>query len=222
MRSGLGAAIGWAVASTRPQVAPFFGLTPPAFVRTINLVGPRDRGSRAAEVRAGESQRPLELWCGILDAGGGSGHSASRDPVAKLRHRSYSGLEEPGLPGHAVAPSSLRARGDTMRYRLLRRLRGSLRPPSVGGPDEPPRRTFRFADIARGWLVQDSDRKRLGTVVDSGEILLTVSRGPLSSTLYLPTIGGGRGPRRGGQAERDPLDGSRPRDGIGAVAVDQS
>ncbi len=68
----------------------------------------------------------------------------------------------------------------------LRRWLGSSRPPGVGGPKGPPRRTFGFADIARGWLVQDSDQKRLGTVVSSGEILLTVSRGLLSSTLYLP------------------------------------
>ena len=57
--------------------------------------------------------------------------------------------------------------------------------PTVGG-DGPPRRTFRFADIERGWRVEDSDETSLGTVVSSGEILLTVSRGFLSSTLYLP------------------------------------
>ena len=45
---------------------------------------------------------------------------------------------------------------------------------------------FRFADIERGWLVQDSDETLLGTVVSSGETLLTVSRGRLSSKLYLP------------------------------------
>jgi len=56
----------------------------------------------------------------------------------------------------------------------------------VGGRDRPPRRTFRFADIARGWRVQDSDEAPLGTVVSSGETLLTVSRGLLSSKLYLP------------------------------------
>jgi hypothetical protein len=56
----------------------------------------------------------------------------------------------------------------------------------VGGPDGPPRRTFRFADIARGWVVQDSDETPLGTVVSSGETLLTVSRGFLSPKLYLP------------------------------------
>jgi hypothetical protein len=56
----------------------------------------------------------------------------------------------------------------------------------VAGRDGPPRRIFRFADIARGWLVEDSDEIPLGTVASSGETLLTVSRGLLSSKLYLP------------------------------------
>ena len=58
--------------------------------------------------------------------------------------------------------------------------------PIVGERDGSPRRTFRFADIRRGWLVEDCDETALGTVVSSGEILLTVSRGLLSSKLYLP------------------------------------
>jgi hypothetical protein len=69
---------------------------------------------------------------------------------------------------------------------LLRRWRARARSPIVGEPGGPPRRTFRFADIERGWLVQDSDETSLGTVVSSGETLLTVSRGLLSSKLYLP------------------------------------
>lgn len=73
-----------------------------------------------------------------------------------------------------------------MSYGLLRRLSASARSSMVGGRDAPPRRTFRFADIERGWLVQDSDETPLGTVVSSGETLLTVSRGFLSSKLYLP------------------------------------
>ena len=68
----------------------------------------------------------------------------------------------------------------------FKRWRASARSPIVGGRAGPPRRTFRFADIERGWLVQDSDDTRLGTVVSSGETLLTVSRGFLSSKLYLP------------------------------------
>ncbi len=67
-----------------------------------------------------------------------------------------------------------------------RRWSTSARSPIVGGPVIPPRRTFRFADIARGWLVQDSDETPLGTVVISGETPLVVSRGLLSSRLYLP------------------------------------
>jgi hypothetical protein len=60
-----------------------------------------------------------------------------------------------------------------------------VRSPSVGGRDGP-RRTFRFADIERGWLVQDSAETPLGTVVSSGETLLAVSRGLLSSKLFVP------------------------------------
>jgi hypothetical protein len=73
-----------------------------------------------------------------------------------------------------------------MSYGLLRRWSASARSSIVGGRDGPTRRTFRFADIERGWLVQDSDETPLGRVVSSGETLLTVSRGLLSSRLYLP------------------------------------
>jgi len=76
-----------------------------------------------------------------------------------------------------------------MSFGPLRRWRAAARSPIVGGRDGLPRRTFRFADIERGWLVEDSDETSLGTVVSSGEILLTVSRGFLSSTLYLPHEG---------------------------------
>jgi len=47
-----------------------------------------------------------------------------------------------------------------MSYGPLRRRSASARSPIVGGRDGPPRRTFRFADIERGWLVQDSDETR--------------------------------------------------------------
>ena len=56
----------------------------------------------------------------------------------------------------------------------------------MGERDGSPRRTFRFADIKPGWVVEDCDETVLGTVASSGEILLTVSRGFLRSTLYLP------------------------------------
>jgi hypothetical protein len=62
----------------------------------------------------------------------------------------------------------------------------SARSAIVAGRDGLPRRTFRFADIRRGCLVEDSDETSVGTVVSSGEILLTESRGLLSSKLYLP------------------------------------
>ena len=82
--------------------------------------------------------------------------------------------------------SSLRARVTPMSFGPLRRWSASARSRIVRGREAPPRRTFRFADIARGWLVEDSDKTPLGTVVSSGETLLTVSRGLLWPRLYLP------------------------------------
>jgi hypothetical protein len=73
-----------------------------------------------------------------------------------------------------------------MSYGPLQRWRASARSAIFGGRDGPPRRTFRFADIKRGWRVEDSDETSLGTVVSSDETFLTVSRGLLSSKLYLP------------------------------------
>jgi hypothetical protein len=73
-----------------------------------------------------------------------------------------------------------------MSHGPLQRVSASARSSIVGKRDGPPRRTFRFTDIERGWLVQDSDKMPLGTVVSSGETLLTVSRGLLSSKLFLP------------------------------------
>jgi hypothetical protein len=73
-----------------------------------------------------------------------------------------------------------------MSYGPLQKWRALARSAIVGGRDGPPRRTFRFADIARGWLVDDSEEIRLGTIVSSGETVLTASRGLLSSKLYLP------------------------------------
>jgi hypothetical protein len=73
-----------------------------------------------------------------------------------------------------------------MSHGLLHRWSASARSSIVGRRDGPPRRTFRFTDIKRGWLVEDSDETPLGTVVTSGDTLLTVSRGLLWSKLYLP------------------------------------
>jgi hypothetical protein len=73
-----------------------------------------------------------------------------------------------------------------MSYGLLQRWRPSTRSAVVTGRNLPSRRTFRFTDIKPGWLVRDSDEALLGTVANSGETLLTVSRGLLSSKLYLP------------------------------------
>jgi hypothetical protein len=73
-----------------------------------------------------------------------------------------------------------------MSYGLLQRWRASARSSIVGRRDGPPRRTFRFTDIKRGWLVEDSDELLLGTVVRSGDTLLIVSRGLLRSKLFVP------------------------------------
>jgi len=73
-----------------------------------------------------------------------------------------------------------------MSYGFLRRWSASARSSIVVGWNGPPRRTFGFSDIERGWLVQDCDQTALGTVVSSGDTQLTVSRGLLSSRLYLP------------------------------------
>ena len=57
---GLGAAIGWAVASTRPQVAPFFGLTPPAFVRTIISLGHATEAAAQPKSAPGKAGKLLD------------------------------------------------------------------------------------------------------------------------------------------------------------------
>src|SRR5664279_2455199 len=99
------------------------------------------------------------------------------------------GLQSSGIWGCPITrqlPSSPRARVVPMSYRPLRRWTTAARSPIVGGPGGPPRRTFRLADIERGWLVVDSEETSLGSVLSSSETLLTVSRGLLSSKLYLP------------------------------------
>lgn len=67
-----------------------------------------------------------------------------------------------------------------------RRWGAAARSSVVGEPSEPARRTFRFADIERGWLVSDSEDVRLGTIADPGETMLVVARGLFLSNLYLP------------------------------------
>jgi nitroreductase len=57
---GLGAGIGWATESRRPQVAQFFGLTPPAFVRTIISLGHPTDAARQPKSAPGTARRPLE------------------------------------------------------------------------------------------------------------------------------------------------------------------
>jgi nitroreductase len=57
---GLGAGIGWANESRRPQVAQFFGLTPPAFVRTIISLGHSTEAARQLKSAPGTARRPLK------------------------------------------------------------------------------------------------------------------------------------------------------------------
>ena len=56
---GLGAGIGWAEASERPEVAAYLGLTPPAFVRTIVSLGHPTERARQPRSAPGTARRPL-------------------------------------------------------------------------------------------------------------------------------------------------------------------
>jgi nitroreductase len=57
---GLGAGIGWAIESVRPQVAQFLGLTPPVFVRTIISLGHPTEAARQPKSAPGTARRPLK------------------------------------------------------------------------------------------------------------------------------------------------------------------
>jgi nitroreductase len=57
---GLGAAIGWAIGPVRPQVAELFGLTPPAFVRTMISIGHPTEAARQPKSAPGMARRPLK------------------------------------------------------------------------------------------------------------------------------------------------------------------
>ena len=56
---GLGAGIGWAVASKRDAVAQYLGLTPPAFVRTIISIGYPSDAALAPKNPRGAARKPL-------------------------------------------------------------------------------------------------------------------------------------------------------------------
>jgi len=109
-----------------------------------------------------------------------------REAICQADRVGLQSPQEPGLPdivGSQVEP--LRAQVKLMSHGHLRAWRTS-RSSIVSGWDGPPRHTFRFIDIERGWLVRDSDHTTIGSVVSSGEDFLTVSRGLLSSKLYVP------------------------------------
>jgi nitroreductase len=56
---GLGAGIGWAFASVRPQVAQLLGLEPPAFVRTMISLGHPTEAARQPKSAPGAARRPF-------------------------------------------------------------------------------------------------------------------------------------------------------------------
>ncbi len=56
---GLGAGIGWALETERPQVADLLGLTPPMFVRTIISLGHPTERARQPRSPSGTARRPL-------------------------------------------------------------------------------------------------------------------------------------------------------------------
>jgi nitroreductase len=56
---GLGAGIGWAVTSARPEIGKFLGLEPPAFVRTMISLGHPTEAARQPKSAPGAARRPL-------------------------------------------------------------------------------------------------------------------------------------------------------------------
>ena len=72
-----------------------------------------------------------------------------------------------------------------MAYGLLQRWRPSTRTAVVRAPADP-RRGFGLGDIARGWIVRDSDGRRIGTIARAGEERLTIARGFFARPLDIP------------------------------------
>jgi nitroreductase len=56
---GLGAGIGWAMASRRDAVAEYLGLTPPAFVRTFVSIGYATPAAARPKSPKGQARKPL-------------------------------------------------------------------------------------------------------------------------------------------------------------------
>jgi nitroreductase len=56
---GLGAGIGWAMASRRDAVAEYLGLTPPAFVRTFVSIGYATLAAARPKAPKGQARKPL-------------------------------------------------------------------------------------------------------------------------------------------------------------------
>ena len=56
---GLGAGVGWAIASARPEIGKFLGLEPPTFVRTIISLGHPTEAASQPKSAPGTARRPL-------------------------------------------------------------------------------------------------------------------------------------------------------------------
>ena len=73
-----------------------------------------------------------------------------------------------------------------MSYGHLWRLSAAARSSVIVERPVSPRRTFRLHDIGRGWVVEDCDEVRVGTIAQVADAVLTVSRGIFRSKLYVP------------------------------------
>ncbi len=74
-----------------------------------------------------------------------------------------------------------------MSYGLLRRWSRAARSSIIERAPGPARRTFALGDLERGWVVRDSEGRRIGTIVGwaGGGSVIVVSRG-LFSVLRVP------------------------------------
>jgi hypothetical protein len=73
-----------------------------------------------------------------------------------------------------------------MSYGQLQRWRASARSSVVGGSGSRSRFVFRFAAIERGWRVEDSDGRLIGSVLSADPTFLVISRGVLARKLFVP------------------------------------
>jgi len=72
-----------------------------------------------------------------------------------------------------------------MSYGLVPRWRRSARSSIVAEVARTRRRTFEISDLRPGWLVRDSDGRRVGRIAGSAAEGFAVSRGWLSASLQI-------------------------------------